>query len=124
MPIRTRAWDATGGALLARAGKAGRLTTVGRRSGEPRTVRCGFVRRADGTIVVGSRDGRQWPANLAAAGWCTFEARGLPSREYDAIVLDGAARDDALAALVRAQGGRSGAMYTGTVFLLRPRANA
>jgi deazaflavin-dependent oxidoreductase (nitroreductase family) len=121
MPLRTRLWDATGGALLVRAGKAGTLTTIGRRSGEPRSVQCGFVQRPDGTIIVGSATGRQWPANLAAAGRCTFEPRGGPRREYDAVVLDGDAGRDALAELVRGQGGRSGSMYSGLVFELRPR---
>jgi deazaflavin-dependent oxidoreductase (nitroreductase family) len=124
MPLRTRIWDATGGRLLVRAGKAGTLTTVGRRSGQPRTVQCGFVRRAGGTIVVGSADGRQWPANLAAAGSCTFEAPGIPRQAYDAVVLEGEARAEALAELVRSQGGRSGGMYSGLVFELHPREPA
>lgn len=121
MLILNRLWDATGGRLLMRAGRAGTLTTIGRRSGERRTVQCGFVRLEDGSIVVGSAIGRQWPENLAAAGWCEFEAPGLPRQEYKAVPLEGAARAEALAALRSALGRRADRMYSGRIFELRPR---
>jgi hypothetical protein len=66
MPPFSRIWDRTGGALLMRRGLAGRLTTVGRRSGEPRTIQCGFLLRPDGTILIGSAEGRQWPQTIFA----------------------------------------------------------
>lgn len=120
MPAVPKLWDLTIGALLVRSGRAGRLTTVGRHSRQPRTTQCGFIRRPDGTIVVGSAVGRQWPANLAAAGSCTFEAQGLPARHYRASVLEGPARTAAVEE-VRAVRGRAGAgMYSGLVFELRP----
>ena len=121
MPLRTRLWDATGGRLLAQTGRAGRLTTIGRRSGQPRTIQCGFARMPDGAIIVGSAVGRQWPENLAAAGWCRFEAKDLPAREYDATPLTGRAREEALTALRGALGSRGSSMYSGRVFELRPR---
>ena len=124
MPLRTKLWDLTGGALLMRTARAGRLTTVGRKSGEPRTVQCGFVRRPDGTVLVGSAQGRQWPANLAAAGTCTFEARRLPARRYRAVVLEGPAREAALDEIRRARGARALRMFSGHVFELRPMGSA
>ena len=118
MSIRSRVWDLTGGALLMRAGRAGRLTTIGRRSGQPRTSQCGYIRRPDGRIVVGSAIGRQWPQNLAAAGTCTFEARGLPPWRYSATVLTGAARQEALAEVAAARGAAGTRMYSGLIFEL------
>jgi hypothetical protein len=103
-----------------RSGVAGRLTTVGRTSGLPRTVQCGFLLRPDGTLLVGSVEGRQWPQNLAAAGWCTFEAKDLPARRYRASRLDG---DDRLAAVDEfrvARGDRAARMFSGPVFVLTP----
>jgi deazaflavin-dependent oxidoreductase (nitroreductase family) len=120
MRILPNLWDVTGGALLMRSGRAGRLTTVGRKSGQPRTVQCGFVPREYGTLLVGSAKGRQWPANLAAAGSCTFEARGFPARRYDAIVLEGVTRADALEEIRRARGERALGMFNGHLFELRP----
>ena len=120
MPLIPKLWDLTGGAVLMRAGTAGRLTTVGRTSGQPRTVQCGFLRRPDGAILVGSAEGRHWPRNLAAAGWCTFEAKGLPARRYQATTLEGDARRAAIEEFRNARGDRATAMFSGHVFELRP----
>jgi deazaflavin-dependent oxidoreductase (nitroreductase family) len=103
-----------------RSGVAGRLSTVGRTSGQPRTVQCGFLRRPDGTLLVGSVDGRQWPQNLAAAGWCTFEAKGLPARRYAVRRLEGAERQSAVEAFRSARGERAARMFSGPVFELSP----
>jgi deazaflavin-dependent oxidoreductase (nitroreductase family) len=124
VPVIPRLWDLTGGALLMRSGRAGRLTTLGRKSGQPRTVQCGFVRRGDGTILVGSARGRQWPLNLATAGWCTFEARDVPSHRYVATSLDGAEREAAIAEIRAARGERAARAFSGHVFLLRPEAGS
>ena len=120
MPLVASLWDLTGGAILVRVGAAGRLTTLGRASGQPRTVQCGFLQRADGTVLVGSAEGRQWPRNLAAAGWCTFEARGLPKQRYRARQLDGAQRDRAISDFREARGERAAKLFTGRVFELSP----
>ena len=114
--------DHTGGPVLYRMGRAGRLTVVGRSSGLPRTTMCQFKARPDGTIVVGSQDGRQWPANLAAAGRCRFEAHGQPAREYDAVILEGEARAAAIAELTGSPDGRGASFYSGYLFELRPIA--
>ena len=120
MPLLPRLWDMTGGALLIRSGRAGRLTTPGRSSGALRTVPCGFLRRADGTILVGSAQGRHWPLNLLAAGWCRFEAKGVPEGRYVATLLEGRPREDAIGAFREARGARAAAMFSGMVFELRP----
>jgi deazaflavin-dependent oxidoreductase (nitroreductase family) len=122
MPLIPKLWDLTGGALLMRSGRAGRLTTVGRTSGQPRTVQCGFLRRVDGSLLVGSAEGRDWPRNLGAAGWCTFEAKGLPLARYEATRLEGAARLAAVEEFRATRGDRAAAMFSGPVFVLRPSA--
>ena len=112
--------DHTGGIVLYRTGRAGRLTVVGRTSGLPRTTLCQFRARADGMVVVGSRDGRQWPANLAAAGRCRFEAIGIPAADYTAMVLEGDARTGAIVELAGRADGRAADFYSGHIFELRP----
>ena len=112
--------DHTGGPVLYRLGRAGRLTVIGRSSGLPRTTMCQFKARPDGTIVVGSQEGRQWPANLAAAGRCQFEAHGRPRRGYGAAILEGRARTDAIAELTGSPDGRGASFYSGLIFELRP----
>jgi deazaflavin-dependent oxidoreductase (nitroreductase family) len=120
MPLIPRLWDLTGGALLWRAGLAGRLTVPGRRSGVPRTVQCGFLERADGSVIVGSVSGRQWPANLAAAGRCTFQPRGRTARSYTARELEGDERAAATAEFLERRGERAARMFSDRVFLLTP----
>jgi deazaflavin-dependent oxidoreductase (nitroreductase family) len=114
--------DHTGGPVLYRLGRAGRLTVVGRSSGVPRTTMCQYKARPDGSIVVGSQEGRQWPANLAAAGRCRFEARGVPARDYDATILDGPARVAAVTELAGSPDSRGAGFYSGHIFELRPTA--
>ncbi len=111
--------DHTGGAVLYRLGKAGRLTVAGRTTGRPRTIQCQFKAREDGTIIVGSKAGRQWPANLAVARTCRFGVYGRPRRWYEATVLEGPARAAAVAALIGGAG-RGRAAYSGLIFELRP----
>ena len=114
--------DHTGGPVLYRLGRAGRLTVVGRSSGVPRTTMCQFKARPGGSIVVGSQEGRQWPANLAAAGRCRFEAHGRLARDYDATILDGPARVAAITELAGSPNGRGASFYSGHIFELRPIA--
>ena len=123
MPLIPRLWDLTGGAVLWRAGLAGRLTTPGRRSGKLRTVQCGYLDRPDGSVLVGSVRGRHWPDNLASAGWCTFEARRLPARRFVAIELHGEKRAAATAEFLERRGERAGRMFSDRVFLLTPDAS-
>lgn len=103
-----------------RAGAAGKLSTIGRSSGQPRTIQCGFLAKPDGSILVGSAQGRHWPRNLEAAGWCTFAAKDLPERRYRAVRLEGADRLAAIEAFRARRGERATAMFSGAVFELRP----
>ena len=119
MPFIPKLWDLTGGALLMRSGRAGSLSTVGRSSGLPRTIQCGYLRRPDGTILVGSAEGRQWPRNLEAAGWCLFSAKDLPGRRYDARALEGEERAAAIDEFRAVRGERAAAIFSGMVFELR-----
>ena len=111
-------WDRTGGALLMRTGAAGRLTTVGRVSGALRTVQCGYVALEDGSLLVGSAEGREWPHNLAASGTCTFEARGLPPARYRATRLSGEEQADAILTVRGKRGERAAQMMADVVFRL------
>jgi deazaflavin-dependent oxidoreductase (nitroreductase family) len=124
MPLIPRLWDATGGALLWRSGLAGRLTTPGRRSRKLRTVQCGYLKPPNGSILVGSVEGRHWPENLAAAGWCTFETRDRAPRHCTATELQAEDRAAATAEFRERRGERAARIFSGRVFLLRPDASA
>lgn len=66
------------------------LTTVGRRSGEPRTIQLAYERDDDSYLVVASSMGSEkhpaWRYNLEAAGEGTVQLRG-ETREVTAAVL-------------------------------------
>ena len=111
--------DHTGGAVLYWLGQAGRLTVVGRSTGRLRTIQCQFRARPDGSVVVGSRAGRQWPTNLAVAGRCQFQIHGRDVIDYTANVLDGDPRTSAIAELT-GPAGRGRSAYSGLIFELRP----
>lgn len=72
------------------------LTTVGRRSGQPRHSPLGYVRDGDTFYVVGTNWGGQahpgWTYNLDAEPVATIEARGrrhrVTAREVDADEYD------------------------------------
>jgi deazaflavin-dependent oxidoreductase (nitroreductase family) len=118
MSLIPKLWDLTGGAVLMRSGRAGSLTTVGRFSGRPRTIQCGYMQRPTGTVLVGAATGRQWPRNLEAAGWCFFSARDMPDGRYDARVLEGEERAAAIDEFRTARGERAAAILSGLVFEL------
>jgi deazaflavin-dependent oxidoreductase (nitroreductase family) len=121
MSLIPKLWDLTGGAVLMRSGRAGSLTTVGRFSGRPRTIQCGYMQRPTGTVLVGAATGRQWPRNLEAAGWCFFSARDMPDGRYDARVLEGEERAAAIDEFRTARGERAAAILSGMVFELQPQ---
>jgi hypothetical protein len=64
--------------------------------------------------------GRQWPANLAAAGRCTFQPRGRTARSYTARELAGDERAAATAEFLERRGERAARMFSDRVFLLTP----
>lgn len=66
------------------------LTTVGRRSGRPRTVQLAYVADGDSYLVVASAMGQEhhpaWRYNLEAAGTASVQLRGR-HQQVDATVL-------------------------------------
>jgi deazaflavin-dependent oxidoreductase (nitroreductase family) len=115
-----RTFNAIGGRLLATVGRAGHLTTTGRRSGLPRIVAVGFVRRPDGTILIGSgRPDAAWVVNLRADPRCRFRTRGGEAM-YRAMEQTGDARGPALAELRRGMGGAGSRFTFHDVFVLEP----
>jgi deazaflavin-dependent oxidoreductase (nitroreductase family) len=119
----TRAFNAFGGKLMARSGRVAILGTTGAKSGKRREAPVGILRRPDGSIVVAAGgDGRAWPANLRADPRCTLDIKG--TREtYIAALLEGAERDDAIAAFVAAMGRIASNTKWTDVFALRAVAD-
>jgi deazaflavin-dependent oxidoreductase (nitroreductase family) len=71
-----RSFRGIGGRVLFRLGRAGYLTTTGRRSGQPRRTPVGIVPGDAGTWLIGSGEaGRSWVANLRADPDCLLETR-------------------------------------------------
>jgi deazaflavin-dependent oxidoreductase (nitroreductase family) len=95
-----RAFNAVGGSLMARSGRVGIIGTTGAKTGKPRSAPIGFVRRTDGTLLVGngSPQPRGWTANLKANPACTFRIKS-EVRSYRARLLGPAEREAALAEL-------------------------
>jgi deazaflavin-dependent oxidoreductase (nitroreductase family) len=83
--------------------KVGLLTTVGARSGKPRTQPLTMIPEDAGVLVVGSNYGHaphpSWAHNLVAHPECTVRFRG-PERRYRAELLSGESRDAAWATAV------------------------
>jgi deazaflavin-dependent oxidoreductase (nitroreductase family) len=100
-----RAFNAIGGSLMARSGRVGIIGTTGAKTGKPRTTPIGFVRRADGRLLVGngSPQPRGWTANLKANPACSLRIRG-EVRLYRARLLGPEERAAALAELKAAMG--------------------
>ncbi len=93
-----RAWNRIGGWFMVRTGQTGLLTTTGRRSGQARSVSIGYGVRAGGGFYVGAGSpGRGWAANLLSNPDCTYTVRGTTLR-CRAELLEGAAREEAIAA--------------------------
>lgn len=99
-------------------GKAIRLETIGRRSGQPREVTVGFVEEADGALLVaGSSEQTQWALNLAAQPLCQVELAGL-RRAFRAQPLSGADRHAAVSALILKYGAPAELLGAGPAFRL------
>jgi deazaflavin-dependent oxidoreductase (nitroreductase family) len=117
-------WNRIGGPLLFRAGRVGRLTTTGRRSGQPRVVYVGYVALDGGRYLVGAGGPRRsWAANLRAYPTCTFQTTAEIGT-YTARLLGGVERERA-EAVFRARLGRwaSGRRW-GDIFELVPSSSA
>ena len=83
------------------------ITTIGRRSGEPRRIETWFY-RADGTVYLSGMPGRRgWAANLEAEPAFTFHLKNgveadLPARATE--IVDEAERRRVMAALIEGLG--------------------
>lgn len=68
------------------------MTTVGRRSGESRTVQLAYERDGDGYLVVASAMGAEahpaWRYNLEAAGVASIQLRGEVQQVTAAVLTD------------------------------------
>jgi len=119
----SRAFNAVGGAILVRTGRVGMLGTTGAKTGRPRRAPVGFVRRADGTLLIGagSPTGRGWTANLRANPVATFAIKGV-ERRYRARFVGPDERAAVLTELKAGVGGPTGAMRWGDLFVLEPEA--
>jgi F420H(2)-dependent quinone reductase len=118
-----RAFNALGGSLMARSGRVGIIGTTGAKTGLPRRAPIGFVRRADGTLLVGngSPQPRGWSSNLRANPACTFKVKG-ETRRYRARLLRPDERDAALAEFKAAMGSMVERATWSDMFELAPEA--
>ncbi len=102
-----RSFQGIGGRILVKLGRAGYLTTTGRRSGVARRTFVGVIPRPGGSFLVGAGgEGRHWVANLRVDPRCRLDFRGV-SHRCRAVELTGPDRD-AAAAEMRAAMGRVG----------------
>ena len=124
MPGRiARTFNRIGGSLMARTGRIGILTATGARSGAKRSVPLGYVKRPDGTLLIGagSQEPRGWVANLTADPVVTFAIKGAAVR-YRAVPVGADARDAALAELRSSMGRMGERAQWADLFVLVPEA--
>ena len=106
---------------LASWGKVIRLETVGRRSGQTRSVTIGFVPDRDGSLLVAaSSTATSWASNLRAEPACAVELGGvrLPFR---ATELGADERASAVRELILKYGTPAERLGAGPAFRLEPR---
>jgi deazaflavin-dependent oxidoreductase (nitroreductase family) len=124
MPNRlTRAFNSIGGALMARSGRVGMLTSTGAKTGLKRTAPLGFVLRPDGTVLIGSgsKENRGWTANLKANPACAFRIKS-DERRYQARLVAEADRPAALDELKSKMGAIAERSDWGDLFVLEPES--
>jgi deazaflavin-dependent oxidoreductase (nitroreductase family) len=111
------------GERMAASGMMAMLEVTGRTSGRRIRTPVGYVLHDDGRVWVGAgRAESHWPRNLIAEPRCRVGIRGS-DRAYVAAMLDGEAREAAIAAIRGKYGSRAGRVGTGPVFELRPAAD-
>ena len=105
---------------LVRDGKAIRLVTTGRRTGEPVAVTVSFVDRADGAVAVAAGDPEAgWALNLETTPTCRVTLRDATFVAH-ARELEGAERATAIRDLILRYGTPSERLGSGPAFLLQP----
>ncbi len=102
-------------------GRVMRLTTRGRRTGEPRSAAVGFVEDGDGSFLVAANPGSAWGENLLADPSCHVT---LGERSFDALAipLEGAEHAHAVRELILRYGTPSEGLGRGPSFRLVPQA--
>ncbi len=78
-----------------------RLTTTGRKSGQPRTVTLWFVLDGDRAYLAGGKDEPQWCRNIRANGAVTMEIAGTNLRGAARVVDDPAEWETAVGHVLR-----------------------
>jgi deazaflavin-dependent oxidoreductase (nitroreductase family) len=107
------------GEQLAGWGKAARIQTRGRISGNAAQAHVGFVEDPDGSIVVASGAGAQWAANLLADPACVVTI-GERSFAGVAEALEGAEFAGAIRDLILRYGTPAERLGSGPAFRIRP----
>ncbi len=104
---------------LVAAGRFARIETIGRRSGQPRTVTVGFVEDADGAILVAARNRADWAENLLDEPHCRVT---IGDRTWDALAepLSGADFGTAIRGSILRYGTPAETLGSGPAFRLRP----
>lgn len=96
-PAAAHMWDATALGIEGRVPTL-LLTTIGRKSGEPRHVPLLYVDDGDGYLIIGSKGGNAdhpiWFLNLQASPDCEIRV-GAPPVRARARILEGADHDRA-----------------------------
>ena len=104
---------------LVATGRYARIETVGRHSGEPRTVTVGFVESRDGDVLIAARRGAAWAENLLDEPRCRVT---IGRRTWDAVAepLSGADLGFAIRESILRYGTPAETLGSGSAFRLRP----
>lgn len=87
------------------------ITTIGRRSGEPRRIEIWRYRYGGRTFLSGSPGTRDWYANLVAHPGFTYHLKGSVQADLDAVarpITDQAERREVIAGILEDLGRGSG----------------
>jgi deazaflavin-dependent oxidoreductase (nitroreductase family) len=109
------------GEQLAGWGKAARIETRGRVTGQPAQAHVGFIEEADGSIVVAAGPGAHWAANLMVEPSCVVTV-GERSFAGTAEPLVGAEFATAIRELILRYGTPAERLGSGPAFRIRPIA--
>ena len=107
------------GEQLAGWGKAARIETRGRVTGQHAQAHVGFIEEPDGSIVVAAGPGAHWAANLMADPACVVTV-GERSFAGMAEPLDGADFATAIRELILRYGTPAERLGSGPAFRIRP----
>jgi deazaflavin-dependent oxidoreductase (nitroreductase family) len=109
-------------AAMAASGDVAVIEVPGRRTGRIHRTGVGFVREADGSLLVAaSTDDTDWARNIEAAGRCRVVI-GTSGREYDVRRLPDDARGPVIVALILRYGTPAERLGAGPAYRLVPRS--